>query len=51
MEKTRQEGLSQVKSYVESREISESIPSDNLKSVVITFLGKEDIFLDWYIPV
>ncbi|HIF9171895.1 TPA: PD-(D/E)XK nuclease domain-containing protein [Photobacterium damselae] len=51
LEKTRQEGLSQVKSYVESREISESIPSDNLKSVVITFLGKEDIFLDWYIPV
>uniref|UniRef100_UPI000AF0EDA0 PD-(D/E)XK nuclease domain-containing protein n=1 Tax=Aliivibrio fischeri TaxID=668 RepID=UPI000AF0EDA0 len=51
LEKIRKEGLSQVKSYVESREISEAIPQENLKSVVITFLGKEDIFLDWYSPI
>lgn len=47
LHKIREDGIDQARSYAQSRIINEGFKEDALKVVVITFLGKSDVFLDY----
>lgn len=47
LHKIREDGIKQARSYAQSRIINEGFKEDTLKVVVITFLGKSDVFLDY----
>jgi hypothetical protein len=47
LQEIRKAGIDQARSYAESRIIVDTIEKSTLKVVVITFLGKSDVFLDY----
>jgi len=46
LEKVKQEGLIQLKSYEESKSIKEEFEKEDLKKVLIIVVGKKDIYIE-----
>lgn len=47
LQQIRQAGLAQLRSYAESPKIRDSFSSDWLRKVLITFVGKNEIYIDY----
>ena len=45
--KIREDGIEQARSYAKSRIIVETMKANTLKTVVLTFLGKTEVFVDY----
>lgn len=44
LEKVKEEGLKQLKGYVESKMVKEELGTDNLKKALVIVVGKKDIY-------